>query len=76
MTNKKDGANPKRTSTRSGTTSATRSTTPRTRAAARQKLPTKTLLQGMEYICAEHTDVQATWRRFGWVPPSEAKGGV
>jgi hypothetical protein len=21
----------------------------------------------------EHTDVQATWRKFGWTPPSESK---
>jgi|APGre2960657373_1045057.scaffolds.fasta_scaffold140195_3 hypothetical protein len=31
-------------------------------------LPTKTLLQGCEYVPAAKTDVTQTWRRFGWVP--------
>lgn len=28
----------------------------------------QTLLAGKEYIPANQTDVQATWRRFGWQP--------
>ena len=34
--------------------------------------PTQTLLQGKPY--QRGADVQATWRKFGWVPPSEQKG--
>ena len=30
--------------------------------------PSKTLLQGCEYVPAAKTDVTQTWRRFGWVP--------
>lgn len=30
--------------------------------------PTKTLLQGCEYVPAAKTDVTKTWLRFGWVP--------
>lgn len=26
-----------------------------------------------EFKYSKLTDVQATWRRFGWIPPSEAK---
>ena len=26
------------------------------------------------WIPAAQTDVQRTWRKFGWVPPSELKG--
>jgi hypothetical protein len=26
-----------------------------------------------EFKYPKPTDVQATWRRFGWIPPSEAK---
>ena len=37
-------------------------------------IPEQTLLQGREYIPAAGTDVQATWRKFGWVPPSVQKG--
>ena len=33
--------------------------------------PTKTLAQGFEYTPANLTDVQATWRRFGWIPMAE-----
>ena len=36
--------------------------------------PEKSLLDGREYTPAAGTDVQATWRRFGWVPPSVQKG--
>jgi hypothetical protein len=35
--------------------------------------PTGRLLDGAEYIPALKTNVQATWRKFGWVPPSEQK---
>ena len=38
------------------------------------KMPEQTLLQGREYTPAAGTDVQATWRKFGWVPPSVQKG--
>ena len=27
------------------------------------------------YIPAARTDVQRTWRKFGWTPPSEKKEG-
>ena len=37
-------------------------------------LPEQSLLQGREYTPAAGTDVQATWRKFGWVPPSVQKG--
>ena len=33
--------------------------------------PTKTLAQGFEYTPSNLTDVQATWRRFGWIPLAE-----
>lgn len=33
--------------------------------------PTQSLLSGKPY--ERGADVQATWRRFGWVPPSEQK---
>lgn len=33
--------------------------------------PSQSLLTGKPY--ARGADVQATWRRFGWVPPSEQK---
>ena len=36
--------------------------------------PERTLLDGREYTPAAGTDVQATWRKFGWVPPSVQKG--
>lgn len=28
------------------------------------------------YTSPQHTDVQATWRKFGWKPQSELKAGV
>ena len=37
-------------------------------------MPQQTLLQGREYTSAAGTDVQATWRKFGWVPPSVQRG--
>ena len=33
--------------------------------------PTKTLAQGCEYTTAAATNVQLTWRRFGWIPMAE-----
>jgi hypothetical protein len=33
--------------------------------------PTKTLADGFEYTLAAATNVQMTWRRFGWVPLAE-----
>ena len=33
--------------------------------------PTKSLAQGFEYTPSNLTDVQATWRRFGWTPLAE-----
>lgn len=35
--------------------------------------PKQLLLTGHEYTPAAGTDVQATWRRFGWVPTTEAE---
>ena len=35
-----------------------------------------TLLDGAPYTPSTHTDVQATWRKHGWTPPSKTdKGG-
>lgn len=31
------------------------------------------LMTGMPWVSADRTDVQRTWRKYGWVPPSEAK---
>lgn len=31
------------------------------------------LLTGMPWVAADRTDVQRTWRKYGWIPPSEAK---
>ena len=28
----------------------------------------QTLLQGKPWVNSKHTDVQATWRKFGWTP--------
>ena len=33
--------------------------------------PSKGLLKGFAYTPAAKTDVQATWRRFGWKPVHE-----
>jgi len=33
--------------------------------------PSKTLAEGCEYTSAAGTNVQLTWRRFGWVPLAE-----
>jgi len=33
--------------------------------------PTKSLAQGCEYKSSNLTDVQATWRKFGWTPLAE-----
>jgi len=33
--------------------------------------PTKTLAQGCEYRPASNTDIQCTWRKFGWMPLAE-----
>ena len=33
--------------------------------------PVKGLLQGFKYTPSAKTDVQATWRRFGWKPVHE-----
>jgi hypothetical protein len=33
--------------------------------------PTKTLAQGCQYTSAAATDVQQTWRKFGWLPLAE-----
>lgn len=29
-----------------------------------------------DYVWKSHADVQATWRKHGWVPPSEGKEPV
>jgi hypothetical protein len=33
--------------------------------------PTKTLAQGCEYRPAAHTNIEQTWRKFGWMPLAE-----
>ncbi len=33
--------------------------------------PTKSLLQGFEYTSSVSTDIEQTWRKFGWVPKEE-----
>ena len=37
---------------------------------------TQTLLQGMPWVPSTQTDVQETWRKFGWAPinPTPAPG--
>ena len=35
--------------------------------------PTKSLLQGCDYKSAAHTDIQCTWRKFGWMPLAEVQ---
>ncbi len=37
----------------------------------RRTEPSWRLTDGGQYVPAWRTDVQATWRRFGWVPPSQ-----
>jgi hypothetical protein len=34
-------------------------------------LPSKTLAQGFEYRTASHTNIELTWRKFGWTPLAE-----
>jgi len=34
-------------------------------------MPSWRLTDGGHYVPAWRTDVQQTWRRFGWVPPSQ-----
>lgn len=31
------------------------------------------LLDGQDYVPSTHTDITKTFRRFGWVPPTELK---
>jgi len=33
--------------------------------------PTKTLAEGCQYTSAAGTNVQLTWRKFGWIPMAE-----
>lgn len=33
--------------------------------------PSKSLLQGAEYRNSASTDIEATWRKFGWVSKEE-----
>ena len=33
--------------------------------------PSQLLLEGMPYTDSDSTDVQKTWRKHGWTPPSE-----
>jgi hypothetical protein len=35
--------------------------------------PSKHLLEGFEYVNAAATNVEETWRKFGWVPIAERK---
>ena len=35
--------------------------------------PRTTLLQGANYTPAAATDIENTWRKFGWVPLNEVK---
>lgn len=34
-------------------------------------IPSKSLLQGFEYTNAASTDIERTWRKFGWLPKAE-----
>jgi hypothetical protein len=34
-------------------------------------LPSKTLAEGFDYTPSNRTNVQCTWRKFGWVPLTE-----
>ena len=36
-------------------------------------IPTKSLAQGCEYTPSNHTDIQCTWRKFGWMPLAEVQ---
>lgn len=38
-----------------------------------EKLKAPLLDPAFKYIGSAATNVQATWRRFGWVPPSEIR---
>jgi hypothetical protein len=38
-----------------------------------EKLKAPLLDPAFKYISSAATDVQATWRRFGWAPPSEVR---
>jgi len=42
-----------------------------TLAGPRRTEPSWKLTDGGHYVPAWRTDVQQTWRRFGWVPPSQ-----
>ena len=35
--------------------------------------PTKSLAQGFEYTPSNHTDIQCTWRKHGWLPLAEVQ---
>lgn len=40
----------------------------------RRTIPSKPLTDaGFEYRSSAATDVQSTWKRFGWTPPSEMR---
>jgi len=34
-------------------------------------IPKKSLLEGAEYVNAASTDIERTWRKFGWLPKAE-----
>lgn len=38
-----------------------------------EKLKAPLLDPAFKYVSSAATDVQATWRKFGWTPPSEVK---
>ena len=44
-----------------------------TRAKKAEKLKAPLLDPAFKYVGSASTDVQATWRKFGWVPPSEVR---
>jgi hypothetical protein len=35
--------------------------------------PSKSLAQGCEYRTASHTNIEQTWRKFGWTPLAEVQ---